>query len=174
MNTTLKFTTGLVSLCFLNNVIASDSCTNENTAIPYSTPSSDFTLHDNGTVTHNTTGLMWMRCSIGQTLEDESCTGDASGFTWQQALTQNDTAYAGYSDWQLPNKNELASIVEQHCYEPSINEVIFPDTPANHFWSSSPYAYTGSGAWGTDFYYGSVFYYVKFNYYHVRLVRARQ
>ncbi|NMR24406.1 DUF1566 domain-containing protein [Pseudoalteromonas sp. NEC-BIFX-2020_015] len=173
MNTILKLTTGLVSLCFLGNAIANGSCTNENTAIPYSTPSSDFTLHDNGTVTHNTTGLMWMRCSIGQTWEDESCTGDASGFTWQQALAQNGTAYAGYSDWRVPNKNELASILEQRCYNPSINEAIFPDTPANHFWSSSPYADYSNYALGVNVGIGFVYYYYKGNDFHVRLVRAR-
>lgn len=169
MNTTLKLTTGLVSLCFLGNALANGRCTNENTAIPFSTPSSDFTLHNNGTVTHNTTGLMWMRCSIGQTWQGERCTGVAIEFTWQQALTQNGTNYAGYSDWRLPNKNELASIVEQRCYSPSINEAIFPDTLPNLFWSSSP---SGYGAWGINFIGGEVYDGFEYRVY-VRLVRAR-
>lgn len=173
MNTVLKLTTGLVSLCFLGNAIANGSCTNENTAIPYSTPSSDFTIYDNGTVTHNATGLMWMRCSIGQTWEGEKCTGEASEFAWRQALTQNGTVYAGYSDWRVPNKNELASIIELRCYNPSINEAIFPGTPASRFWSSSPYASYSNFAWDVGFDYGDVGYSYKSSNSHVRLVRAR-
>lgn len=175
MNTTLKLITGLVSLCFLSNAIANGSCTNENTAIPFSTPNSDFTIYDNGTVTHNTTGLMWMRCSIGQTWQGESCTGVASSFTWQQALAQNGTDYAGHSDWRVPNKNELASIVELRCYNPSINGVIFPNTPDSWFWSSSPYAHDSGYAWYVGFRYGYVSGSNKNDYgLRVRLVRARQ
>ena len=174
MNTTLKLIMGLVSLCFLGNAVANGSCINENTAIPFSTPSSDFTIYDNGTVTHNTTGLMWMRCSIGQTWEGEKCTGEASGFTWRQALTQNGTAYAGYSNWRVPNKNELASIVEQRCYNPSINEAIFPGTPASRFWSSSSVASSSNSASYVSFDVGSVGYNGKNANGHVWLVRARQ
>ncbi|WKD22978.1 DUF1566 domain-containing protein [Pseudoalteromonas sp. KG3] len=172
MNTTLKLSIGLVSLFFLGNAVANGSCTNENTAIPFSTPSSDFTIYDNGTVTHNTTGLMWMRCSIGQTWQGESCTGVASSFTWQQALAQNGTDYAGHSDWRVPNKNELTSIVEQRCYNPSINGAIFPDTPDSWFWSSSPYAYFGNFAWYVDFFNGNVDNDGESGSKHVRLVRA--
>lgn len=172
MNTTLKLSIGLVSLCFLGSAIANGSCNNENTAIPFSTSSSDFTLHNNGTVTHNATSLMWMRCSIGQTWQGERCTGVASEFTWQQALTQNGTNYAGYSDWRLPNKNELASIVELRCYNPSINDAIFPDTPRSIFWSSTPYADGSDGSWSVAFGRGSVFRGSKNYGYHVRLVRA--
>ena len=172
MNTTLKLSIGLVSLCFLDNAVANGSCTNENTAIPFSTPSSDFTLHNDGTATHNATGLMWMRCSMGQTWQGERCTGVASDFTWPQALTQNGTNYAGYSDWRLPNKNELASIVELRCYNPSINDAIFPDTPTSQFWSSSPYAYVSIYAWYVYFDDGSVLSFNKDYGFPVRLVRA--
>lgn len=173
MNTTLKLSIGLVSLCFLGNAIANGSCTNENTAIPFSTPSSDFTLDNNGTVTSKTTGLMWMRCSMGQTWQGESCTGVASDFTWQQALTQNGTEYAGYNDWRVPNKNELASIVEQRCNNPSINGAIFPNTPDSRFRSSSPIVGSSDHAWDVDFGgYGYVTSYYKNDYGHVRLVRA--
>lgn len=161
-------------LSFSPYILANGSCTNENTAIPFSTPSSDFTIYDNGTVTHNTTGLMWMRCSIGQTWQGERCTGVASDFTWQQALTQGGTNYAGYSDWRLPNKNELASIVELRCYNPSINNAIFPDTWGYGFWSSSPNASNSYGAWSVHFSDGDVDYNKSDYGYYVRLVRARQ
>nr|WP_288985917.1 DUF1566 domain-containing protein [uncultured Pseudoalteromonas sp.] len=93
-------------------------------------------------------------------------------FTWQQALTQNGTNYAGYSDWRLPNKNELNSIVEVRCYSPSINGAIFPNTPVSRFWSSSPFAGYSYRAWYVSFSYGHVGNGYKGLDYLVRLVRA--
>jgi len=39
-----------------------------NDAITASTPTSDFTLHGDGTATHVPTGLMWKRCAEAVTL----------------------------------------------------------------------------------------------------------
>src|SRR5690606_14572885 len=89
---------------------AAATCRNDITA---STPDQDFTLHNDGTATHNSTGLMWMRCSLGQTWDGSTCTGAASSFAWQNALVAAQShSFAGHSDWRLPNKNELASLVE--------------------------------------------------------------
>ncbi len=35
----------------------------------------------------------------------------------------------------MPMKDELESIVEHRCYQPSINEVVFPNTPAAWYWT---------------------------------------
>ncbi|KFE07545.1 hypothetical protein DN36_3462 [Vibrio cholerae] len=157
---------------------AAAACRNDITA---STPDQDFTLHNDGTVTHNSTGLMWMRCSLGQNWDGSTCTGTASTFTWQNALAaaqSND--FAGYSDWRLPNKNELASLVEQRCVSPAINSAIFPGTPGTSvtpgswFWSSSPSADNSDQAWGVLSNYGFANVNNKDNSYRVRLVRAGQ
>lgn len=158
---------------------ASDTCKNENTAIPFSTPTSDFMIHDNGTVTHNPTGLMWMRCSVGQSWDGNTCIGAVTRLTWQNALAQTGTIYAGYSDWRLPNKNELASIVEERCWRPSINTTIFPNNITDWYWTSSPFRYDSSGAFAIKFDFGSAWAPEKnssyhFSKYYVRLVRAGQ
>ncbi len=149
------------------------TCRNDITA---STPYKDFTLHNDGTVTHNSTGLMWMRCSLGQTWDGSTCTGAASTFTWQNALgAAQSHNFAGHSDWRLPNKNELASLVEQRCVSPAINSKIFPSTPTGgSFWSSSPYAGNSGNAWGVGFGGGAVYGYNKVSDFQVRLVRAGQ
>ena len=149
------------------------TCRNDITA---STPDQDFTLHNDGTVTHNSTGLMWMRCSLGQTWDGSTCTGAASTFTWQNALgAAQSHNFAGHSDWRLPNKNELASLVEQRCVSPAINSKIFPSTPTGgSFWSSSPHAGYSDDAWGVDFGGGYVYNDSKYGYDQVRLVRAEQ
>ncbi len=100
--------------------------------IPQSTPDSRFTVNNaDGTVMDKRTKLIWK-----QAAED-------SADNWLAALTAaNNSNFAGQTDWRLPNIKELSSIVELQCENPSINEAIFPDTPASDFWSSS---FSGSG-----------------------------
>ncbi len=101
-------------------------------------------FNGDGTVTDNTTGLMWMRCSLGQVWDGKTCGGKAATFTWADALkAAAGHEFAGYTDWRLPNKNELESIVEGRCFTPTINSSVFPATPSTYFWSSSPYAGLG-------------------------------
>ena len=104
-------------------------------------PDSRFTIHNDGTVTDNQTGLMWMRCSLGQIWDGASCTGNVTKFTWEEALsTPGHNDFAGFTDWYLPNFRELNSIVELACVHPAINQTVFPDTPSYVYWSSSPSA----------------------------------
>lgn len=167
---TLKVMTILIG-CVLPNVHA--ACNHENTAIPFSTPSSDFTVHGDGTVTHNLTGLMWMQCNIGQSWDGESCTGNSSALSWQNALvTAGNHHYAGHSDWRLPNKNELETIVELRCMDPAINTAIFPEAPKDWYWSSTPNAAVSNHAWAVGFSGAYVGRNSKASLFSVRLVRA--
>lgn len=161
-------------------VEAQQFCSNSITA---TTPASDFTIPGDGTVTHIKTGLMWQQCSEGQTYAN--CAGSASTFTWQQALQRaaavNDgtTGERGsYTDWRLPNKNELESIVEERCARPAINATVFPNTEflegESAFWSSSPFADDPLYAWGVNFSYCTVGTAGKTKSLGVRLVRGGQ
>ncbi len=98
----------------------------------------DFTTSSDGkTVTDNRTGLMWQKEFLREDVK-----------TWQRALKYcEDSSYAGYTDWHLPNKNELASLVN---YEKSdYHKTYFPSMRSyDAFLSSSTYisSYTSS-AW---------------------------
>ncbi|HFG1779552.1 TPA: DUF1566 domain-containing protein [Vibrio cholerae] len=166
----------LSALLLAANVQASSLCAgSENTAITATTPSADFSDNGDGTVTHHTTGLIWQRCSLGQGWDGTDCTGSATTFTWEQALAAAaQHSLGGFSDWRLPNKNELASIVEYRCYQPAVNSQQFPNTPSAWYWSSSPYAHNSNDAWSVYFDNGYVDNYDKNGYYRVRLVRAGQ
>lgn len=90
---------------------------------------SDSRYQDNGddTVTDLPTSLIWKRCVEGLSGADCS-TGSPLAFTWQQALQRAGAeVFAGSSLWRLPNKNELASLIEWHCYDPAINNRILPE-----------------------------------------------
>ena len=111
-----------------------------------------------GTVLDTQSNLMWMRCSLGQTLTSPTCAGAATTYNWNAALAQpiatNNTGFAGFNDWRLPNIKELASIAALNCDSPAINETIFPATVALSYWSASPYADNANDAWQVNFFDG--------------------
>jgi hypothetical protein len=123
--------------------------------IPPSNPDIAYQTHAGGTVTDTRSGLVWKRCSEGQSWTGSACSGTASGHAWSQALALAEAStFAGYGDWRLPNIKELTSLVEECRSLPAINNTLFPNTASSYFWSGSPVADYSSGAWGVDFEYG--------------------
>ncbi len=127
-------------------------------------------LVDNGdgTVTDQQSGLMWQ-----QSETDE--------MTWEEALQYcEDLELAGYSDWRLPNRNELQSIVDySELFTRPIDTVAFPGAIGrDHYWSSTSHATYQNSAWRIYFGYqgGGVSYRAKFDSYssYVRAVRTVQ
>lgn len=130
------------------------ACNSANIAA--STPDARFSVAAD-TVTDLATGLVWKRCAEG--LSGAACaSGSAIAASWGDALARvaavnaaPATLGAGNADWRLPNRNELASLIERQCVAPAINATVFPGTPAQSFWSSSPYALIANLAWFVDF-----------------------
>lgn len=153
-----------------------------NANVRATTPTIDFTVNNNGTVTHNTTGLMWKVCSEGQAWNagDGSCSGSVTTHTWQAALQIPQTLNAGggfasHSDWRLPNLKELTSITEFQCYDPAINTAIFNNTPPIlGYWSSSPFYGVGEHSWVVFSFLGKDSYENRYEDMYVRLVRNGQ
>jgi hypothetical protein len=123
-------------LCLLSFGAISQTCL---PSIAPTTPTSNFVVNADGTVTDQTFKLTWMRCSLGQLWEVDTCVGDASELNWQQALqTAHGYEFANKKGWRLPNIKELATITERSCVRPAINEELFPNTPSDDFWTSTP------------------------------------
>ena len=131
--------------------------------------------NDDGTVTDPTTGLVWMRCSMGQTWNGTTCTGKASAYTFDQANALTGTlTFAGQSDWRVPNIRELQTIVDRTVFNPAIDSVVFPAAPSSSYWSGSPYAAGSSNAWHISFGLGNVYDGYRSSPRNVRLVRGGQ
>jgi hypothetical protein len=135
--------------------VVSHAQTCQTSSAPATTPDSQLTDNGNGTVTDTKTGLMWKKCSEGQS--GNHCEiGSAATYSWQAAINRADVVnlngFAGYSDWRLPNIKELRSIVERQCFSPAINLTQFPNTASTLFWSASPYTNASDDlAWHGDF-----------------------
>ena len=101
------------------------------------------TVNGKDVVTDSTTGLMWQKVY-------------ASGKNWQDALAYCETGdgsnYAGYSDWRLPNKNELASLYDHTKTSAPYTE--FPGIPNSNwkFWTSTTSYNNYKNAWTVNFY----------------------
>ena len=159
----------LLSVVLAQQIAMAQSC-NEN--IISSTPDERFIDNGDGTVSDKYTGLVWMRCALGQTWDGTTCTGDAVEYTWQQGLLEAESYNFAASDaWRLPNVNQLKSIVEVACSTPAINQNFFPATPYGGFWTSSPYAHYNDNAWFVSFSSGYDASVNKGDGYYVRLVR---
>jgi hypothetical protein len=142
-------------------------------------PTSRYQLNSDGTALDLRTGLVWMRCSLGQKWDADSkrCTDKAKGYSWQSALKtaqsfDEDGGFAGHDDWRVPNLRELTSIESFHCSDPAINLEAFPNTPAVAFWSSTPLETFTEAAWALDFGTSHVKQLDMQDAYAIRLVRA--
>ncbi len=94
-----------------------------------------------------------------------------SSITWQAAIDRCEALELdGYSDWRLPNINELKSIVDRSKVNPAI-AVGFENTSSNYYWSSTSYEKNKSYAWVVFFHYGRVDSSAKGNNSDVRCVR---
>ncbi len=100
-------------------------------------------LHDNGdgTVTDLRTGLMWPKDGLGLGYEEK---------TWNDAIDwANGLDFAAYTDWRLPNINELKSFQE-------VTWGHYQNQGSGYYWSSTSYPPAPSLALDVDFSTGEV------------------
>jgi len=104
-------------------------------------PRPRFAVHD-AVVTDRLTDLTWTRCA------------NHAGFplTWPEALDHvaemNREQRLGHSDWRLPNRNELHSLVSYQTRRPALPEGHpFTDIFLGWYWSATTAAVAPAHAW---------------------------
>ncbi len=141
-----------------------------------------FTDFADGTIEDRVTGLMWKKCPEGYS--DVACTvGVPLSFSavnqvvtrLQNVNVPNAPAAAGYSDWRIPTKNEMASLVNRACANPATVAAIFPNTDSLNFVTATLDANElTTRVWGIDFTEGSTGPNLLTGPFRLRLVRAGQ
>ncbi len=128
---------------------------------------------DGQEATDTATGLIWRRCLEGMTWNGTTCNNAASFYTHEQAF-QRATSQATLSNsaWRLPNVKELETLlIENPPTAAAVDPAIFPNTPPDLLWTSTPYASDGNGVWVVDFSVGVVVAVLRSNINYLRLVR---
>ena len=114
------------------------------------------------TVMNTISKLEWQDNEIGSTTD------------WESAIERCEIlVLSGYSDWRLPNINELKSIVDRSKYNPAIVDS-FQNTDSSSYWSSTSDEGNSDYAWLVYFYDGGVGNYGKSSNLYVRCVRGGQ
>ena len=105
------------------------------------------TKNPDGTVTDQTTGLVWQ-----QKLHTQVA-------TWDEAQNLcRDLQLAGHSDWRLPSIRELRSISNDRLAQPSLDPDIFSGAASVPCWSATTQQNRPERAWFVDFTSGLVTY----------------
>ena len=107
--------------------------------------------------------LEWMRCSVGQTWQNETCLGEVVALSVAEAkeFAQRMSHLDG-GGWRLPTLKELKTIVSKienrpEDVEPNIDVQTFPNTFPGPYWSSDQSFYSKKYHWSVNFYTGHSF-----------------
>ena len=123
-----------------------------------------YTDNGDGTITDDRTGLMWEKLSSF----DLSVNDSEDAYTWHDAFSVkigalNGSAFAGHTDWRLPNQFELYSLLDLGKSTPAVaaafDTVCTPGcsnttcscTLSDFYWSSTTYEDGTAIAWYVDF-----------------------
>lgn len=143
-----------------------------------------FTDNGDGTITDNHTGLMWEKLSSDGSIHDWAAT-----YTWHNAGTKitalnGGGGFAGYTDWRLPNINELQSLANYGTSAPAVHAPFHTGcvaactvttcscTQSSNYWSSTTRLVSPTNAWLVLFNEGGVSSTFKTSLNFVRAVRG--
>jgi hypothetical protein len=108
-----------------------------------------------------------------------TCLGDTGCDTEKFVAAVNTAELCGFSDWRMPTRNELLSIVHNGIATPAFDEDYFPNASSsalvtNFIWSSTPFASGTDEAWTIGTTNGHLARAQKTNAFRIRLVREAQ
>ena len=120
-------------------------------------------------------GVEWLRCSVGQQFEDDTCIGEVLRLSQdevEEAIQIANRELGGI--WRLPTREELEFLICETCPAPKINKTAFPGTVSEPYWTGQRNWISPKNLWSVNFMtghsYGRFFPYQRLA---VRLVRSR-
>ena len=101
----------------------------------------------------------WATNGGGSGLSDAGvCSGgtgcDTEKYTYDLNALNNGSGLCGFSDWRMPSRRELLSIIDYSASYPAIDINYFPNTQSNEHWSNA--SFSSVGAWSVGFHAGNV------------------
>lgn len=130
-----------------------------------SNPNSRYVISlTNQEVYDTVTNITWQRCPLNWFASPDGRTClkmMGNGDLWTQrphGLTTFDGVWQYHSGpsewvqrgWTIPSRGDLGTLIDHICKNPAINQEVFPNTPANNFWTSSS---KGTNSHGHEFLY---------------------
>ena len=102
------------------------------------------------------------------------CTGGVNCDTSSYARAMNEQKLCGYSDWRLPTREELETLVEYNRAQNgvTIDSRFFPEAVPSWYWTASENSHSDSYAWYVLFQNGVALNDLKERPKHIRLVRG--
>jgi len=114
------------------------------------------TIDTREVVIDNATGLMWAANG-----NHEGCNNGGSG-NWNNLIDYaNGLTFCGFSDWRMPNVNELFSIMNKSIVSPPIPEPPFSNITVGNHWTSTTPANDNSKAFISQFIAGQIIAFAK-------------
>ena len=117
----------------------------------------------------------WLKCSIGQKWNNEICEGEPIKLNLKEAdeiklLVREKLG----GDWRLPKRKELESLICKKCDNTKIDSAVFPNTPAEPFWTSQRNWWSPRFFWSVNFFTGHSYgRFVPEKKLYIRLVKSR-
>ena len=101
--------------------------------------------------------IEWLKCTTGQQWSDKenACLGRAVKLDYHsidEAIKQLDDQLDG--NWRLPTRKELESLICKSCEGVKIDKILFPNTPAEPFWTSQRNWWSPKFFWSVNFFTG--------------------
>ena len=97
-------------------------------------------------------GVDWLRCSIGQRWNGETCIGELISLNHEmiaQAIEQANEQLGG--EWRLPSRVELEGLVCHECERPKISKKYFPQTSSEPYWTGEVNGFAARHFWSVNF-----------------------
>lgn len=122
----------------------------------------------------NVTGLIWEKKTY-----DYSIHNGRDQYKWQDTQNAfigslNVSRFGGFSDWRMPEIEEIFSVVDRGGAYPVMDIFYFSNIVPDDYWSATTAAFNSSHAWSSHFFDGFDYVYSKSNSYYVVAVRGER